>query len=154
MTVDGIGGSISEPSLHIPDTTLSAAPAHSLFMNKPINWFEIPALDLNRASAFYENILAVTLTRGDEGPASLAVFPYDRDHATGGCLRQGPGMKPSAEGAVVYLNAGPSLNAALDRIVAAGGSIVQPRTELPPGVGAFAHILDSEGNKVGLHAYA
>lgn len=141
-------------NLNTPDRTLSAAPLHALPMNRPINWFEIPALDLNRASAFYENILAVTLNRGEEGPASLAVFPFDRDHATGGCLRQGPGMKPSAEGAVVYLNAGPSLDAALARIAPAGGSIVQPRTELPPGVGAFAHILDTEGNKVGLHAYA
>ena len=123
-------------------------------MNKPISWFEIPALDLNRASAFYEQILAVTLNRGDMGPTSLAVFPYDRDHATGGCLMSGPGFKPSADGAVVYLNADPSLNAILARIAPAGGSIALPRTELPPGMGAFAHILDTEGNRVGLHSYA
>jgi predicted enzyme related to lactoylglutathione lyase len=123
-------------------------------MNKPISWFEIPALDLNRASAFYENILAVTLNRGDEGPASLAVFPFDRDHATGGCLRSGPGMTPSSEGAVVYLNADPSLDTVLARIAPAGGAIALPRTELPPGMGAFAHIVDTEGNKVGLHSYA
>jgi len=123
-------------------------------MNKPISWFEIPALDLNRASAFYEQILAVTLNRGDMGPTSLAVFPYDRDNATGGCLMSGPGFKPSAEGAVVYLNADPSLDAVLARIAPAGGAIALPRTELPPGMGAFAHILDTEGNRVGLHAYA
>jgi len=137
-----------------PDNTLSAAPVHALPMNKPISWFEIPALDLDRASAFYEQILAVTLNRGNEGPAALAVFPYDRDHATGGCLRSGPGMKPSVEGAIVYLNAGPSLDAALARIAPAGGSIALPRTELPPGMGAFAQILDTEGNRVGLHSYA
>jgi len=123
-------------------------------MNRPISWFEIPALDLNRASAFYEQILAVTLNRGDMGPTSLAVFPYDRDNATGGCLMSGPGFKPSAEGAVVYLNADPSLDAVLARIAPAGGAIALPRTELPPGMGAFAHILDTEGNRVGLHAYA
>ena len=123
-------------------------------MSKPISWFEIPALDLNRASAFYEQILAVTLNRGDMGQSSLAVFPYDRDQATGGCLITGPGLKPSAEGSVVYLNAGPSLDAALARIESAGGSVALPRTELPPGMGAFAHILDTEGNRVGLHAYA
>ena len=123
-------------------------------MNKPISWFEIPALDLNRASAFYEQILAVTLNRGDMGPTSLAVFPYDRDNATGGCLMSGPGFKPSAEGAVVYLNADPSLDAVLARIAPAGGAIALPRTELLPGMGAFAHILDTEGNRVGLHSYA
>ena len=55
-------------------------------MNKLISWFEIPALDLNRATAFYEQVLALTLTRGDMGPASLAVFPYNRESATGGCV--------------------------------------------------------------------
>ena len=123
-------------------------------MNKLISWFEIPALDLNRACAFYENILAVTLNRGDMGPASLAVFPYDRDHATGGTLITGPGFKPSAEGAVVYLNANPSLDAVLARVSKAGGKVVLPRTELPPGMGAYAHFVDTEGNRVGLHADA
>ena len=123
-------------------------------MNKIISWFEIPALDLNRASAFYEQILAVTLNRGDMGPTSLAVFPYDRDHATGGTLLVGPGFKPSTDGAVIYLNANPSLDAVLARIVPAGGAILLPRTELPPGMGAYAHFLDTEGNRVGIHADA
>ena len=127
---------------------------HDLSMNKTISWFEIPALDLNRASAFYEKILAVTLNRGDMGPTSLAVFPYDRDHATGGTLITGPSYKPSADGAVVYLNAGESLDTVLARIAPAGGTVVLPRTELPPGMGAFAHFLDTEGNRIGLHANA
>jgi hypothetical protein len=123
-------------------------------MNRLISWFEIPALDLNRATAFYEQILALTLNRGDMGPQSLAVFPYDRDHATGGTLIIGPGFNPSTEGTIIYLNANPSLDAVLARIEPAGGSIALPRTELPPGMGAFAHFLDTEGNRVGLHADA
>jgi hypothetical protein len=123
-------------------------------MNKLISWFEIPALDLNRASAFYEQILAVTLNRGDMGIQTLAVFPYDRDYATGGTLLVGPGFKPSPDGAVVYLNANPSLDVVLARVTPAGGRILLPRTELPAGMGAYAHILDTEGNKVGLHANA
>ena len=127
---------------------------HSLFMNKIISWFEIPALDLNRASAFYEKILAVTLNRGDMGPTSLAVFPYDRDQATGGTLIVGPGFNPSTEGSIVYLHAGDSLDAVLPRIEPAGGTILLPRTELPAGMGAYAHFRDTEGNRVGLHSYA
>jgi hypothetical protein len=88
------------------------------------------------------------------GPQSLAVFPYDRDHATGGTLIIGPGFNPSTEGTIIYLNANPSLDAVLARIEPAGGSIALPRTELPPGMGAFAHFLDTEGNRVGLHADA
>jgi uncharacterized protein len=123
-------------------------------MKRIISWFEIPAIDLNRATAFYEQILATTLNRSDMGPTSLAVFPYDRDHATGGTLITGPGFKPSTEGAVVYLNANPSLDAVLARVAPAGGKIVLPRTELPPGMGAFAHFVDTEGNRVGIHADA
>ena len=123
-------------------------------MNKTISWFEIPATDLNRATAFYEQILATTLNRGDMGSQSLAVFPYDREHSTGGTLIVGPGFSPSTEGTVIYLNANPSLDAVLARIAAAGGKVALPRTELPPGMGAFAHIVDTEGNRVGLHADA
>jgi hypothetical protein len=123
-------------------------------MNKLISWFEIPALDLSRASAFYEQILGVTLNRGEMGSHSLAVFPYDREQTTGGCLIAGLELKPSEHGPVVYLNAGESLDAVLARVIPAGGAIVVPRTELPAGMGAFAHILDSEDNRVGLHAMA
>jgi uncharacterized protein len=123
-------------------------------MNKTISWFEIPALDLNRASAFYEQILAVTLNRGDMGPASLAVFPYDRDSATGGCVMTIPGFKPSLEGSVVYLDAGNSLDTVLARIVPSGGAILLPRTELPGNMGVYAQFRDTEGNRVGLYATA
>jgi hypothetical protein len=123
-------------------------------MNKLISWFEIPALDLNRASAFYESILAVTLNRGDMGPASLAVFPYDRDTATGGCVMTIPGFKPSLEGSVVYLDAGNSLDTVLARIVPSGGAILLPRTELPGNMGVYAQFRDTEGNRVGLYATA
>jgi uncharacterized protein len=54
----------------------------------------------------------------------------------------------------VYLNAAPSLDAWLARVPAAGGSIAQPKVTLPDGMGVFAHIIDSEGNRVGLHAMA
>lgn len=118
--------------------------------NKPISWFEIPALDLARATAFYERILETSLK--PNGP--MAVFPYDRGAATGGCVMQAPGYKPSRDGVAIYLDAGASLDAVLDRVTAAGGSIAQPKTALPPGMGAFAHIIDTEGNRVGLHSAA
>jgi predicted enzyme related to lactoylglutathione lyase len=52
----------------------------------------------------------------------------------------------------VYLDASPSLDAALERVVAQGGKIALPRQALPPGMGVFAHIHDLDGNRVGLHA--
>ena len=73
----------------------------------------------------------------------------------GGALMAGPtAPAPAAGGALVYLDASPSLDAALDRAVAAGGQIALPRQALPPGMGFFAHITDLDGNRVGLHANA
>jgi predicted enzyme related to lactoylglutathione lyase len=123
----------------------------SLFMNKLISWFEIPALDLKRASAFYQQIFGVTFRGHQLGADDMVVFPYDREHATGGCVISGERYKPSADGAVVYLETGDSLEAVLARVEPAGGQVAVPRTALPPGMGAFAHILDTEGNRVGLH---
>jgi hypothetical protein len=119
-----------------------------------LNWFEIPVADLDRAQAFYETVLAASLHREPMGPGiTLAVFPFERGAGVGGCLfRADHGPKPSADGALVYLDASPSLDATLARVEAAGGRILLSRTELPEGLGAFAHIADPEGNRVGLHA--
>ncbi|MDR3740535.1 MAG: VOC family protein [Terracidiphilus sp.] len=123
-------------------------------MNKIINWFEIPALDISRARAFYETILGVSLNEHAMGAQMLAVFPYNRETDTGGCVILGPGYRPGSYGPIIYLNCGSDLNSVLDRVAAAGGSIVTPRTELPPGMGAYAHVRDTEGNRVGLHGQA
>ena len=131
-----------------------------------INWFEIPVLDIDRAQRFYEALLEKSLRRQTMGISQLAVFPY-ADDGVSGCLQAGmPQTAPQsrtqtetetetqAQGTLVYLDAGPSLRAALDRVASLGGHIATPFTELPPGMGCFAHIIDSEGNRVGLHSYA
>jgi uncharacterized protein len=42
-----------------------------------------------------------------------------------------------------------SIDKALGQVEANGGSVVQPRTEIP-GMGAFAYFKDTEGNTMGL----
>ncbi len=118
-----------------------------------INWFAIPATDLDRAQRFYEQVLGRTMTRRSMGSESLALFPT-QEPATGGCLSTSAECVPSQSGTVVYLDASPSLDVALARVPAAGGRITTPRTELPDGMGVFALIDDCEGNRVGLHALA
>jgi uncharacterized protein len=119
-----------------------------------LNWFELPARDLGRAQAFYEKLLGAPLRREPMGDKELAVFAYD-EPAVGGCLIAGAGVPaPSTDGTLVYLNAGPSLDATLARVITAGGRITTPKVQLPDGMGCFAHIADTEGNRVGLHALA
>jgi predicted enzyme related to lactoylglutathione lyase len=80
-------------------------------------------------------------------------FPSEMGNgkASGG-LVQSEMHKPSVDGAVVYLNANPSIQTVLDRIENAGGKVVMPKTEISPEIGCMAFFIDSEGNKVALHA--
>lgn len=121
-------------------------------MKNAINWFEIPTAQLERAQTFYEAVLACSLRREAMGPSEMAVFPYEGE-GVGGALLAGPASPANgAGGTLVYLDASPSLDAALERVSAAGGHIALPRQALPPGMGFFAHITDLDGNRVGLHA--
>jgi len=59
-------------------------------------------------------------------------------------------MKRSSDIASPVITVGvDSIDDALKRIEAAGGSVLQPRQEVP-GMGAFAYFRDSEGNTLGL----
>lgn len=125
-------------------------------MKNAITWFEIGTANLAKATAFYEAVLGHKLRPENMGPSEGAVFAYDRAaDAVGGALMCGlTAPTPGAQGTLVYLDASPSLDAALARAEKAGGRIALPRQALPPGMGFFAHITDLDGNRVGLHALA
>ena len=121
-------------------------------MGNVVNWFEIPVTDLDRAQRFYEAVLGGKMQRETMGPSPMAVFPYQRGEGVGGALMQVEGDVNHGNSTLVYLNAGESLDAALARVPAAGGVVALPRQALPPGMGFFAHVIDRDGNRVGLHA--
>ena len=119
-----------------------------------LHWFEIPAVDLDRAQRFYQTLLGTALKRETMGGEQMAIVPADEE-GVAGCLNRGAeAVAPSRAGTRVYLDASPSLDAALSRVAAAGGRTVTPKVALPEGMGFFAHVEDSEGNIVGLHALA
>jgi hypothetical protein len=119
-----------------------------------ISWFEIPVRDLNRAQRFYESLLGRPLKPETMGEERMAVFPADEGRARGCIHLSSASAPPSAAGTRVYLDCSPSLDAALARVQGAGGHITTPKVALPPGMGYFAHVADTEGNVVGLHALA
>ncbi len=132
------------------DKTPTAAPTRT----NAIDWFEIPVRDIERAQAFYTALLGAPLRREAMGEKTLAVFSY-AETGVGGCLMAGAGVpEPSLHGTLIYLDAGPSLDATLARVASAGGQITTPKVQLPGNMGCFAHVVDTEGNRVGLHAMA
>ena len=119
-----------------------------------ISWFEIPTADLDRATKFYETILGITLVPMDMPNFKMRMFPV-QDNMTGisGALTYAPDFyQPQDNGTLVYLNANPDVQLVLDRIVAAGGKILVPKTEISPEIGYMGVFMDSEGNRVALHA--
>jgi predicted enzyme related to lactoylglutathione lyase len=111
-------------------------------------WFEIPSADLDRAVRFYEKVLATRLRREDMGPMRMAVFPSEKPLPTGAIVHA-PGYAPAEAGTILYLNVD-DIRPVLGRVPAAGGAVALPLTALPDGMGVFAQIRDSEGNRVGV----
>ena len=117
-------------------------------MNHPIAWFEIPAVDLQRARRFYETIFAIEMRPLDAGQLQMALFP------TRGALCQlASHYKPSADqGPLLYFSAEPDLAGVLGKVGAAGGRILVAKRQISPEYGYMALLVDTEGNRIALHS--
>lgn len=117
----------------------------------PVNWFELPATNLDRAKAFYEHVLGIQLQLQEMGPVKMAWFPMQMG-ATGatGSLVQAENYQPSTQGTVVYFSV-EDIEATLQRISNKGGKMLKPKTSIGE-YGFIAHFLDCEGNRAALHA--
>jgi len=124
-------------------------------MNNAISWFEIGTTDLGRATKFYETIFGITFNSLDLPNIKMRMFPLDdMMNEVGGALVDSGGFhKPSAtDGPLIYLNANPDVQHILDKVEIAGGKILVPKTEISPEYGFMAVIIDTEGNRIGLHS--
>ncbi|MDQ4058369.1 MAG: VOC family protein [Actinomycetota bacterium] len=114
--------------------------------------FEIPADEIARAKEFYGSTFGWEL-EDMEGMDYMIVKTVDVDDqqmpkepgAINGGLMKRSSDTPSP---VITVNVA-SVDDALKRVEAGGGSTVSPRQEIP-GMGAFAYFKDTEGNTLGL----
>lgn len=119
-------------------------------MTNAINWFELPVNDMDRARAFYGQVLSQELQPMQMGDREMAFFAAE-NNGVGGCLIKAEGVSPMADGSLIYLNGGDDLAEPLNRIESAGGKVVMPKTSIGEN-GFIAMFLDTEGNKVALHS--
>jgi uncharacterized protein len=125
-------------------------------LSNALNWFEIPVEDFDRAKKFYETIFNFQMPENTMGPARMGFFLYDfKGGKVGGAIVHYPSFnKPSANGALIYLNCQPDLQVVLDKVNDAGGKVITPKTLISAEqqLGYWALINDTEGNRVALHS--
>jgi len=117
-----------------------------------INWFEIPAMDFERAVRFYSEIFGYEIPTRDMEHIRMGFFQHQPGAGTGGAIVHGEHYVPSTTGTKVYLNTGEDLAIVLARVEDAGGTVVMEKSQVAPEIGFIAVIDDTEGNRVYLHS--
>ncbi len=121
-------------------------------MKNSINWFEIPAKDFERATAFYSALFNVKIELMPHPNFKYGVLPGDyQNGGVGGAVVAGEGFEPSDKGPIIYLNGGDDLAGPLSKVETAGGKVLVPKTAIGEN-GYMAHFMDTEGNRLALHS--
>ncbi len=118
-------------------------------MGHRIVWFDIPVKDLQRASNFYQQVLAINI-QSYGGDAPVAVMEHGPGDVAG-CLFLSEDEEPSIQGPILYFTVEGRLQEATDIAAAQGGQVIQA----PHSIGAHGNrslIRDSEGNRIALHS--
>jgi uncharacterized protein len=114
--------------------------------------FEIPADDISRAKEFYSSAFGWQLDdmQGMDYTTIRTVdvdeqqMPKEPGAINGGMMKR----SPETPAPVMTINVD-SVDEALKKVEAGGGSVVRSRQEIPQ-MGAFAYFKDTEGNVMGL----
>ena len=112
-------------------------------------WFDLPVADLERASRFYGAVLGIKVSQEKFDNFRFAVLEHG-PVGNGGCLIPN-GSEVSAVGILVYLNVDGRIRDAVRQAEKLGGRILEPVKGIGPH-GFRAIVLDSEGNRIGLHS--
>jgi predicted enzyme related to lactoylglutathione lyase len=120
-------------------------------MSNQVNWFEIPAVDFERAVQFYATVFQGDLSVMNLEDRKMALMPPGANPEAGvnpiGSILHADNFKPSREGSIIYLDPMGSIDDALQRVEEAGGTITHPKQEI--GAGYLACFTDTEGNTLG-----
>jgi len=116
----------------------------------PVVYFEIPALDLERACEFYSQVFETTLTKDIVDGYQMAFFESSGDSfGATGALVVGDVYVPSHQGCFLYFGV-ESIDETVARALEHGGSVLYPKKS-NGDLGFVAEIQDTEGNRIALH---
>lgn len=119
-------------------------------MHNPIQWVEITTTDLERAKDFYGKVFNLEFQLSEMPEYKMYMFGMPNAIGSAGALVQDNVNKPSTDGTVIYFSC-KDLSIELERAEKEGGKILIPKTDIGE-FGVFAQIMDTEGNRIGLHS--
>jgi predicted enzyme related to lactoylglutathione lyase len=130
-----------------------------------IVWFEIPVKNLDRAIAFYSNLLGITITRHKLYQTEYGIFDK-KNTGISGSLKVDESKVGKGVTLFFFVNV---LSDAMDTAITCGGKIILNKTLLKQvdshgktvlahnmidnQVGYYAEMLDSEGNQIALYSH-
>lgn len=123
-------------------------------MANTICWFDLAVANLERAKTFYSKVLDKELEICTHGEFTMVVFPHSEGeecHDVAGCLYEKPDFVANTSDLLIYFDVNKRIHEAVAAATNNGGKVVSPVEPIGPW-GFRAIILDSEGNKIALHA--
>ena len=116
-------------------------------MPNAIIHFEIPADDVGRAQKFYKEVFGWKIS--DPFKMDYLIVETKKkgeDGINGGLMQRKMPDQPFMN----YIEV-KSIDAFLEKVGQAGGTLCMPKTEIGAGMGWIAAFKDTEGNMMGLH---
>lgn len=114
----------------------------------PIVHLELSANDPAATSKFYSELAGWKI----EVDPGFDYYQFSAEGGPGGGFVKPDGKQYNAGNVIPYFGVD-DVDAALKKVVALGGQVVLPKTEIP-GLGWYAFFKDPSGNRMGLYAAA
>ena len=120
----------------------------------PVGWFEIYVDDMPRARAFYQAVFGIQLEalgNPDDPDLEMLSFPSDTErYGSGGTLVHMDGVAAGGNSTLVYFACE---DCAIEeaRVEKAGGHVQRGKMSIGP-YGFVSLVIDTEGNRIGLHS--
>jgi uncharacterized protein len=109
----------------------------------PVPWFEVQTPDPGKAKAFYGAVFGWTFTDDESG---YVLVGQGDDAAIGGGIAPIPAGEPTR---ALFLAQVLDVDAALERVHDAGGTVVMPTQSTPNGI-QFVYVADPTGAVLGV----
>lgn len=143
--------------------------AYIIEMDSKVVWIQIPVNDLERAATFYKRVFGASFEFKELNNMPHAIFQPNsigESLLTGALVKFSDDRKPGS-GPVLFFEATGKFHDILELTEGNGGNVIIPKTLIKAPVdegsrllaatyidgktGWYAHILDCEGNRIGLY---